>query len=107
MRPGFEDIAVAEVQDAVAVYDEMLVYRDFLDHGTPIGLDLPQMQDSGVLWSGLRWGNRAIVRTFKQGGGSTSVTIEPWKGKKITLKATAKGETRELVLKGGQVRVVN
>ncbi len=107
MRPGFETLAVAEVQDAAAVYDEMLAHRDFLDHGAPICLDLPQMQDDGVLWSGLRWGDRAIVRTFKQGGGSEWIAIEPWKGRKITLKATPEGRTWELVLKGTQVRVVD
>lgn len=105
-RDGFEDIAVSEVQDAVAVYDEMLAYKDFIDHGKPICLDLPKMQDSGVVWSGLRWGNRAIVRAFKQGGGSEPATIEPWPGRKITLKATAEGKTWELVLKDKQVRVV-
>ncbi len=105
-RDGFEEIAVAEVQDASAVYDEMLEYRDFLDHGTPIGLDLPKMQDDGVIWSGLRWEDRAIVRTFKQGGGKATVAIEPWPGKKIALEATTKGRTCELVLKDGHVQIV-
>ena len=105
-RDGYEDIAVAEVQDAVAVYDEMLACRDFIDHGTPVCLDLPKLQDDGVLWSGLRWGDRAIVRTFKQGGGKASVTVEPWPGRKITLKAAEEGKTWQLVLKNKQIQVV-
>ena len=105
-REGYEEMAVAEVQDAVAVYDEMLEYRDFMEHGTPIGLDLPKMQDDGVLWSGLRWDDRAVVRVFKQGGGKASATIEPWPGRKITLEATTTGKTWELVLKDKQVHIV-
>lgn len=106
-RDGFEEIAVSEVQDAVAVYDEMLACKDILDNGTPLGLDLPKIQDNGVLWSGVRSGDKAIIRTFKQGGGRESVTIEPWPGQKITLTATSTGETRQLVLKDKKIVVKN
>src|SRR5208282_429711 len=98
VRKGFESMAVYEVQDAVAVYDEMLAYRDFLDHGSPLCLDVPNIQDDGVLWSGLRSGNRAVVRTFKQGGGKADVSVEPWPGRKIPLEATPAGKTYILIL---------
>ncbi len=106
VNKGFEEMAVAEVQDAVSVYDEMLEYRDFLDKGTPLCLDVPKAQDSGVLWSGLALGDRAVVRTFKPGGtagGGAEVTIEPWPGRKVTLRADATGRTYLLVLKDGKV----
>jgi len=92
-RPGFEDICVEEVEDAVAVYDEMLAYREFLDGGTPMSFDVPGPQDDGVVWSGLRLGDRALVRTFKQGGGKAKITIEPWPGKGVQLDANATGKT--------------
>ena len=105
LRTGYEAMAVDEVKDAAAIYDEMLEYRDFLDHGLPLSLDVPKIQDDGVVWSGLRLGDRAIVRTFKQGGGAAKVTIEPWPGKKITLAATPAGKTYVLALKDGKARI--
>jgi hypothetical protein len=93
VNKGFEEMALAEVQDAAAVYDEMLEYSDFLEHGTPLCLDVPKAQDSGVLWSGLVLADRAVVRTFKQGGSKSSVTVEPWPGRKVTLEADAAGRT--------------
>jgi len=105
VHKGFESMAVYEVQDAVEVYDEMLAYRDFLDHGSPLCLDVPNIQDDGVLWSGLRSGNRAVVRTFKQGGGKANVTIEPWPDKKIALEATPAGKTYLLILKDDQIHI--
>ncbi|MGB8355375.1 MAG: hypothetical protein WCD79_15870 [Chthoniobacteraceae bacterium] len=105
VRPGYETLAVNEVQDATAIYDEMLQYRDFLDLGTPLSLDVPKMQDEGIIWSGLLLKDRAIVRIFKQGIGSAKVTIEPWPDSKITLEATPAGKTYLLVLKDGKARV--
>ena len=101
---GYEQIALGEVQDAVGVYDEMLEYRDFMESGTPLCLDVPKAQDDGVLWSGLRLGDRAVVRTFKQGGSKSSVTIQPWPGRKITLEADGAGRTYLLVLKNGRIQ---
>ena len=105
LRPGYETMAVDEVKDAAAIYDEMLAYRDFLDHGTPLSLDVPKMQDEGVIWSGLRMEDRAVIRTFKQGSGTAKVTVEPWPGSKITLQATPEGKTYLLSLKDNQVRI--
>ena len=104
-RPGYSHIVVTELQDAVAVYDEMLAYRELLDKGAVLNTDVPAVQDDGVIWSGLRLGDRAVVRTVKQGGGSAKITIEPFTGSKIELAATAQGETRVLVLENGKVRV--
>lgn len=106
VRPGYEAMALAEVQDAAAVYDEMLAYREFLEGGIPLCLDVPKPQDSGVVWSGLRKGNQAIVRVFKQSGGKGAVTVEPWPGSKITLVATREGKTWLLVLGGKQIKAL-
>jgi hypothetical protein len=104
-HPGYEELALDEVRDAAGVYDEMLAYGDFLDRGTPLCLNVPGAQDDGVLWSGLRLENRAVVRTFKQGGSKSAVTIEPWPGRKITLEANALGRTYLLELKNGRIEM--
>lgn len=105
-REGFESMAVAEVQDAVAVYDEMLEYQDLLDHGTPLCLDVPPRQSDAVVWSGVRFGNQAVVRAFKQGGGKGSIIIEPWPGAKITLNVPPDGKTWLLMLKDKKAVIV-
>ena len=101
-RPGYEALALAEVQDAVAVYDEMLQYREFQQGGEVLGLAVPKVQSGGVIWSGLRLGDRAIVRTFKQGSGRVPFEVEPWPNRRIMLAAGA-GKTYVLKLKGSVV----
>jgi hypothetical protein len=59
-----------------------------LSKGHPLCFDVPQPQDDGIMWSGLRHENRAVVRTFKQGGGTASVKIEAFPGKTIDLRYT-------------------
>jgi hypothetical protein len=93
VQPGYEEMALYEVQDAAAVYDEMLEFRDLLDAGEAMNLAVPKIQDSGVVWSGVRFGDRAVVRAFKQGGGTGRVTIEAWPKKRTQLTATAAGDT--------------
>ena len=105
VHAGYETMAVDEVKDAAAIYDEMLGYRDFLDRGVPLSLNVPKIQDDGVIWSGLRLEDRAIVRIFKQGAGTAKVTVEPWPGRKITLEAAPAGKTYVLVLKDSQIHV--
>jgi hypothetical protein len=99
-RPGFEDIVLSEVQDAVAVYDQMLTYRDLLDTGVPMCYDVPGPQFDGVVWSGLRTDERAVVRTFMSGGGNGSVDIEVWPGVPLTLPATPAGATYRITRQG-------
>ena len=102
---GHETVAIGEVQDAVTVYDEMLGYGDVLESGTTLNVDVPALQDDGVLWSGSRLGQKAVVRTFKQGSGNTTVIVEPWPGIKMTLKATPAGHTYVMELKDGTAHV--
>ncbi|MBF0096459.1 MAG: hypothetical protein HQM04_04515 [Magnetococcales bacterium] len=89
-------MAVAELQDAVAVYDEMLLYRPFLEKGTPLQLSIPEIQADGPLWSGLRLQNEAIVRMFWQGQPQGALTIEPWPEGRITLTPPSRGATFHL-----------
>ncbi len=90
---GYEAVALGEVEDAASVYDEMLAYGDLVSNGTPLNLEVPALQDDGALWSGMRLGDKAVVRVFKQGGGSSSVKVAPWPGLNVTLDATPQGHT--------------
>jgi hypothetical protein len=100
---GYEDMALAEVQDVVAVYDEMLAFRKFLEEGDVITFDIPRPQDDGVVWSGLRLGNRAVVCVFKQGGGKATQTVQVWGQNIFKLEADGNGQTY-LLDKTGQVQ---
>ena len=103
-RKGYEDLVHDEVADAVIVYDELLAYREFLDAGEIMCTDVPGKQDDGVVWSGLRLPDRALVRAFRQGPGSGTVAVEPWPGKAVTLEVTPAGETYVLHLEADGVR---
>jgi hypothetical protein len=104
-RPGFEEIALSEVEDAVAIYDEMLAYSEFLDAGTPLCYSVPRPQDDRAVWSGMRLGDRAVVRTFKPGKRTAKITVEPWPGRRITLAATPQGTTYRLRLVRSKIRI--
>src|SRR5262249_8386459 len=102
---GYEDMALPEVVDAVAAYDEMLAFRDYLDQGEILNYEVPLPQDNGVVWSGLRLGSRAAVRLFKQGGGRAKQTIRPWSQKAFDLEANPEGQTY-LLQQDGQAQKV-
>jgi len=70
--------------------------------------DMPEMQDERVVWSGLRLGDRALVRAFKQGGGDGVLSFTPWPDQPMKLPVPAGGKiyllrrvgTRVVVEKG-------
>jgi hypothetical protein len=93
----------AEVHDAVAVYDEMLEHRDFLDRGEVLCTDVPRKQDDGVLWSGLRLQDRALVRAYKQSKGEAVFAFQPWPSIQVELVATDEGKTYLLERAGDTV----
>lgn len=96
----FEDMALPELEDAVTVYDELLEFRDFLEQGEVLSREIPPEQDQGVVWSGLRLGDRAVVRVFKQGEGQGKQTIQPWRETRFRLAATPLGKTYVLTKDG-------
>lgn len=94
--PNMVGMAIAEVQDAVAIYDEMLAYRDFLEKGVVMHVQYPKIQARGPLWSGLRLEDEAIVRVFWQGSTIGRLTIKPWVGSRVTLNNPTRGATFHL-----------
>lgn len=89
-------MAIAEVEDAATIYNEMLAYRDFLEKGVPINLDYPAIQAEDVIWSGLRYQDEAIVRVFWPRKTIAPLEMEPWPGKKVTLNNPVRGATYRL-----------
>ncbi len=105
VRPGYAAMAIYEIIDASAIYDEVLAYRDFLERGEVMNLKYPAAQDDGVLWSGLLLGDEAIVRIFSQGPSDTVIELEPWEGYKLELNAVKQGATYHLSLNRAGKRV--
>ena len=84
-RKGYDELVFNEVVDAVRVYDEMLVYREFLDDGRVMNTDVPPLQDQGVIWSGLRLEDRALLRIFRPDGAPAEITLSPWEDAEVTV----------------------
>jgi hypothetical protein len=95
--PGYEHMALAEVEDALAVYAETNAYGELL-RGEPLNLEVPPPQSDAAFWSGRRLVDRAVIRTFKPGGGEAQVQVEPWPGHPVTLLADGDGRTYRLRL---------
>lgn len=63
------------------------------------------VRNTGVVWSGLRLDDRAVVRVFKQGDGKADIQLEPWPGQTLTLPARPEGRTFILASKDGRPTV--
>ncbi|MEO5372045.1 MAG: hypothetical protein H7833_18405 [Magnetococcus sp. DMHC-1] len=85
VHAGFRDMAIAEVVDATRIYDEMLAHKEFLDRGEVLNYVYPGPQESGLIWSGLRLGERAVVRLYDHGGAAGPHSLELWPGQQVTL----------------------
>ena len=109
LRAGQSAIALAEVQDAATVFDELLKHRDFLDQGEVMNLETPPPKLDGPLWSGLRLGDHAIVRAVSLSGADATVEIGGWQGFSLPVTATAAGVTYVLRLnrEAGRMEVVS
>lgn len=106
MTQGYEQTWVEELQDAVAVYDEVLAHPEFLAGGGAMNLLVPARQDDGVLWSGLRLADRALVRAVSQGPAAGQVTVPAWDGVEVRLEAPTAGATYLVERAGPRVRRV-
>ncbi|MBS1270344.1 MAG: hypothetical protein MAG794_01299 [Gammaproteobacteria bacterium] len=75
VRERYEAYAIQEVRDVQQVFDEMLAYREFLEAGEVMNFAVPDNREASVMWSGLRLGDRAIVRVTNLGGGPPHVNL--------------------------------
>ena len=73
-----------------------------------MNLEYPKIKDDGALWSGMRLKDKAVIRTFKQGGGETLITITPFpehSESKLELKADSNGTTYFVEWANGKLQV--
>jgi hypothetical protein len=104
--PAKMRIMTEEIEDAVLIYDEMLAFREFLDNGQVMNTETLTPPHDGPVWSGLRLGNRAVVRAFTQAKEPVKFKITPFDGAgEIELDAPPEGKTFLLTLNGDQVTV--
>jgi hypothetical protein len=107
-QPEKHAIVTEEIEDAVAVYDELLADRRFLDAGIIMNTSVLAPPDDTPIWSGLRLGDEAVVRTFTQGPAPARLTITPFDGAgPIELESPPQGATYRLKKEAGKVTLVN
>ena len=93
------------MDDSRAVYDGLLAYRNFLSQGTPMNVTPPDPSGTQPIWSGLKLGDQALVRTYSPSGKAGRVTIEAFPGVSVKLPAPAAG-AGFLITSTGHVRRV-
>jgi len=104
---GYEENWLRELQDAVLVYGEILAHRRLLAEGEAMNLAVPAVHDGGVLWSGLRAPERAVVRLCSQGATDSTAQIEAWPGVIVLLEAPVGGATYEITRDPLEVARIN
>jgi hypothetical protein len=92
----------ASVEDARAVYDELLAYREFLDHGRPMTYNTPPLGHDGAFWSGRCVADRCLIRTVRLGVAGQSLVLSLFPGAQVELDAPWDGGTY-LVHRDGRV----
>jgi hypothetical protein len=102
-RPPWSAIMTEEIEDVVAIYDEMLEYRKILERGTVLNVDVPGIQHEGAIWSGMRLGEAAVVRAFTEGKSPVAADISPFEGTKVRIECPPEGQTYLMKLVGGKV----
>lgn len=106
-RPDRLVLMTDEVADVVAVYDEMLAFRKFLDHGVVMNTAVPTVQDDGPIWSGLRVGEEAVMRVFTQAAHPVKLSVAPFtSGPKVELLCPPQGATYFLRRSGTKITVM-
>lgn len=91
----------ASVEDARVVLDEMLGQRGFFDQGRPLNFEAVDAE--GVLWSGLRLPQTALVRTWKLTAGPAAELRIALYGREVKLSADPAGAWY-LVARDGSVK---
>ena len=93
------------VEDARAVYDELLAHREFLDRGEPMTFVVPADLTREGLWSGLRLKDRCLVRAVTLGKTTGKVSLVPFPHRPVTLDAPPEGATY-LITRDGRAEKV-
>jgi hypothetical protein len=108
-RPERVAVVTEEIEDAVAVYDEMLAFRPILDRGRVMNTAKPKAEDDGPIWSGRQLGDTAIVRAFTQGKVAVKAQVEVanahGKPVAVELDCPPRGQTYRITVASGKPQV--
>jgi hypothetical protein len=85
--------SLESVEDARAMHDEMLTWREFLDRGKPMSYAVPKSVEDEAVWSGLELGNRCLIRAASLGKADRKVEVRRASGKTSLLDAPREGAT--------------
>ena len=80
-----------EMEDARAVYDQMLRFREFLKRGKPMNFAWSKPFTGQPYWSGLALSDRALVRATSRDGQVRMIEIEAFQGRKFVVEAPPAG----------------
>lgn len=80
------------VEDTRMIMDEVLAYREFLEHGQAIHFTWPSPTDTGVVWSALQLKDKVLVRYVTLGDPVKSFIITVFDNQSHTLTATPQGQ---------------
>lgn len=94
--PNYGYMSILEIEDQLAVYKEMLPAATLIRNGTPLAEALPEASSLHALWTGLRMGNTALIRTFSVDGEAHQISLNPFDhypqaSHSVTLSAQARG----------------
>jgi len=104
---GTADYALAEIEYARSVLDEMLSFRSFLENGIPLNFDYEPKFSHAAVWSGLSYNGQSLLRAVSPNSDTTTVipTITLPNGKSSTtftsISAPPEGATYLLNLNNG------
>jgi len=93
------------VEDVRSVLDELLAHREFLDKGEPMNFAVPKLGSPDPIWSGLRLGDKCLVRTFTLGPTAVRLEVPAFAGVAVTLDAPPAGASY-LIHRDGRVEAV-
>ena len=97
-----------KIEDARAVLDEMLNYRVFLEHGTPMtfAFDSAMNYSARTVWSGLACANDALVQVTSRNGSTQPVTLTAF-GRQFNLAPVANAGATYYLKSDGQAHRVD
>ncbi len=119
--PPYSSVAefYSELADINAVYNEMFAYPDFLQDGQTLNHDYPDFKTinktdensdknktNAIIWSGMRKGDKALVRVVTLQQSPHPVSITPFPGVTVRLIASPAGATY-MINADGHVQAVD
>lgn len=93
LYPGNEVTSLYEIEDAAAIYREMLAYADILSAGEVLNTTVPAPSATAVFWSGVRNADRAVIRLTNASHTTQSLNVSLWPGDTRVLEASPGGRT--------------